>query len=244
MTPVDAVRESEEVAARSCELTKLLNKVTVVLDRSRVDQEEARSRELLAEVSLARRRVVEAVRRGDPVGPGVVLGVVEPIRKVPSDRAGYAAYMALDGRDVLSDELVEYWRHRQTGLASAVREMFVQAAAAAASTAPLRASGREHLARLRSRETLAEEGGEALLGALNRLEFLFDEFHRKLLDAADIEWEASARLADIDTARFKARLFERDGEAALRHVDNVVFGRLAAMVDEPVMSPVRQAGGG
>jgi hypothetical protein len=244
MTPVDAVRESEEVAARSRELTKLLNEVTVVPDRTEVDQEEARSKVLLAEVTAARRRVVEAVHRGEDPGPGVVLGVKEPIRKVPSDRAGYAAYMALDGRDVLSDELVEYWRHRRDSLAPAVRAMYVKAAESAASTAPLRACAREHLARLRSRETLNEEGGTALLGAVNRLEFLFNEFHLKLLDAADIEYEASARLADIDTARFKARLFERDGEAALRHVDNVVFGRLAAMVDEPVMSPVRQAGGG
>jgi hypothetical protein len=244
MTPVDAVRESEEVAARSCQLTKLLNEVTVVLDRSRVDQEEARSRELLAEVSSARRRVVEAVRRGEDPGTGVVLGVVEPIRKVPSDRAGYDAYMTLNGRDVLSDELVEYWRHRRDALAPAVRAMYVQAAESAVSTAPLRASAREHLARLRSRETMADEGGEALLGALNGLEFRFDEFHRKLLDAADIEYEASARLADIDTARFKARLFATEPEAAVRHIDNVVFGRLAAMVDEPVMVPVRQAGRG
>jgi hypothetical protein len=230
---IDPVRESEEISRRSAELATLLDEVSVQLDRAEVARQEARSRELGDEAWSARSRAVEAVKKGRPLEGGVVLGVVEPIRRVPSGQAAYNDFMIVDGRDIFTPQLSAYWRHRRDQLAPALRTMYGEAEVATIATAPLRAAAEGHLAQLRQRGSLADEGGARLAGALERVEVLYHDLHQRSLGALDVGTEAAERLASIEGQTFKAKVVERDPSAA--SVDNAVLGRLAELTHGPAV---------
>jgi hypothetical protein len=157
---IDIEQESRALLERSRELATMLENAIPTVDKTQIREALAESKRLGTEARKARDTVVERVRKGRD--PGVTLGPVAPIRKVPSDRQEAAVYEVTKGRAILTAELVAYWAFQRDVVGPAIVSAYEAAAEQLPLDQTLLATVAGHLALLRQRGIFVDEGREEL----------------------------------------------------------------------------------
>jgi hypothetical protein len=191
---IDVEAESRALSERSTELARMLEAAIPVVDKSAIREALAESRRLALVARKARDDVAQLVRRGQSLPVGCVLGVQPPIRRVPSGAGDRRAYDVLQGRAVVTPELVDYWIHRRDVVGPAIVSAYQSAAEALTPLPPLLAAARGHIALLRQRQSFPAENGEVVLAALAHCDAARGELLAGVNDGEQISTEAVARL--------------------------------------------------
>jgi hypothetical protein len=176
---IDVEAESRAHRERSLQLTEQLSASIPVVDKGPIREALAESKRLGDEAFKARDRVVERVRKGKD--PGVTLGPVAPIRKVPAGRREREAYDVLKGRAVVSAELVNFWAFQRDQVGPAIVRCYEAAAERLPQARALLAAAQGHQAALRQRGAFDQEGGVELEAARRRL----DECRGQLMEGVN-----------------------------------------------------------
>jgi hypothetical protein len=219
---------------RSAELAAQLDAAVVTVDRSGIDQVLAESQRLDAAARAARADVSRRLAAGRQ--PGVPLGPVGPVRRVPEGPNGQPdGDPWLKGRVALTPELFDYWTHRRDVVAPAYRDAYLAAGAQYEARPSLLAAARGHGALLRDRESVTSEGGVELYAALRRFLDSAGSIREGVAQADEIQREAEAALERLHAAPGLAAVEDEHGPMAATAVNQWIGGRISAVLgSEPV----------
>lgn len=194
---IDVEAESQAMGERSAELAERLRSLVPEVNRDEIREVQAESRRLAAEATRARDQIAEMVRKGQPLPAGVTVGLQPPIRKVPSGGRDRKAYETLQGRPVISPELLEYWCHRRDVVGPAIVRAHETAALDLPPAAALLACARGHLASLRTRGAFVAEGGLDLEVALKAVDAVRGQLIEGVSEGQAVTTEATGRLESL-----------------------------------------------
>jgi hypothetical protein len=202
---VNVEAESRALLERSRQLAELLEAAIPVVDKTPIREALAESKRLGGEAHKARDRVVAAARRGKDL-PGVVLGPVAPIRRVPAGRRDREAYDALQGRACVTAELVAYWAFHRDVLGPAITAAHEDAAAKLPQATALLAAVTGHLSALRQRGAFAEEGRAELEAVRQRFDECRGHLQEGVNDGRMVTTQAVERLEALQGEATAAKI--------------------------------------
>jgi hypothetical protein len=221
---LDPEAESAALKERSHQLIELLDDAHPVLDRSELDEVLAESRRLGDAARRARREAAtKFVTDGDagvPVGPAPV------VRRVQTNRHGRDRDV-FHGRSVVTDQLLEYWRHRKDVVFPATERMHRAAVEDRPYNQALVSAAHGHVSVLQGRRSVLSEAGDLLEAALKAYDDSYANVRMAALDSQQIANEAQTRLDSL----------KREAASALVGGDEVkgfIANTLGVVLDAPV----------